>query len=43
MMHTIAKDYGHITRRTEMMQIVQQLWDEYLNDKWNKLIESMMI
>ena len=37
----IARDYSHITSRAEMMRVVQELWDSYLNEKWDGLIASM--
>lgn len=41
MKRIIARDYARITSREEMKRMVQQLWDEYPDDKWNWLTESM--
>ena len=37
----IAKDYAHISSVQEMKRIVQHLWEQFKDDEWDKLIESM--
>ena|SRR5438552_6077905 len=37
----IARDYADITSRGEMMRVVQNLRDNYVDDKWNVFIVSM--
>ena len=37
----IAKDYAHISSMQEMKRIVQHLWEQFKDDEWDKLIESM--
>jgi len=42
MKHRIAKEYSHITSVKEMKRVVVCLWNEFRDDRWNKLIESML-
>ena len=37
----IARDYAHISSAQEMKRIVQRLWDQFKDDQWDKLIDSM--
>ena len=38
----IAKDYAHISSMQEMKRIIQHLWEQFKDDEWDKLIESML-
>ena len=37
----IEKDYSEVSSMQEMRRIIHELWDDYSNDKWDSLIESM--
>jgi hypothetical protein len=37
----IAKDYAHISSVQEMKRIVLHLWEQFKDDQWDNLIESM--
>src|SRR5579871_1101857 len=37
----IARDYGEVSSAVEMKRIVQDIWDQFTDSKWDKLIESM--
>ena len=41
MKDTVAKNYAEISSVQELKRIVQMLWDDYPDDKWDSLIESM--
>jgi len=37
----IARDYATVSSATEMKRIVKNMWDNFKDREWNKLIESM--
>ena len=37
----IARDYAHITSVKTMKQVVIRLWNEFADNQWDNLIESM--
>jgi transposase len=37
----IAKDYAHISSVQEMKRIVLHLWEQFKDDQWDNLVESM--
>ena len=39
--YIIAKEYSYITSIGEMKQVVLKIWNNFGNNKWNSLIESM--
>jgi len=39
--HRIAKEYSHITSVRAMKQVVINIWNEFEDDRWDHLIESM--
>jgi transposase len=40
--HIIAKEYSHITSTKEMKRVVLKIWNDFGDDRWNSLIESML-
>jgi len=34
--------YSHITSQSEMQQMMQKLWDSFMNTQWDGLIASML-
>jgi transposase len=41
MKDVIAKEYSHITSVIELKRVVVKLWNEFGDNQWNHLIESM--
>ena len=41
MKDTIARDYATVSSATEMKRIVKNMWDNFKDGEWDKLIESM--
>jgi hypothetical protein len=39
--HVLATEYHHITSQAELKEIVLRLWNEFADDQFNSLIESM--
>jgi len=37
----IAKDYADVSSIEEMKQIVRRLWEEFTDNQWDELIDSM--
>ena len=37
----IARDYAQVSSAEEMKRIVREIWEQFSNDQWDKLIESM--
>jgi len=37
----ITRYYSHITSQTEMRRVVQEMWDNFMDTKWDGLIASM--
>ena len=37
----ILKEYGHITSRKIMKDVVVNMWNDFEDDRWDHLIESM--
>ena len=37
----IARDYGEVSSGTEMKRIVWEMWENFEDGQWDKLIESM--
>ena|SRR5579862_8999819 len=42
MKDTIARDYATVSFTTEMKRIVKNMWDNFKNGEWDKLIESLL-
>jgi len=38
----IARDYAHITSVKTMKQVVIGLWNEFVDNQWDNLIDSML-
>ena len=37
----IARDYAQVSSAKEMKRIVQDMWEQFTDGQWDKLIESM--
>ena len=40
--YIIAKEYSHITSIREMKQVVLKIWNDFGDNRWNSLIESIL-
>ena len=38
----IAKDYAYIISEDEIMRMIKQIWDDYLDDFWDNLIFNIL-
>ena len=41
MKHIISKEYAHITSQKVMRQVVVSIWNDFGDQKWDHLVESM--
>jgi len=41
MKDVLARDYADISSIVEMKRIVSDMWENFTDEKWNKLIENM--
>ena len=41
MKDVIARDYAEVSSAQEMKIIVKRMWDHFMDEEWDKLIESM--
>jgi transposase len=39
--HRISKEFGHITSAKAMKQVVINIWNEFEDGRWDRLIQSM--
>ena len=37
----IGKDYGEVSSVAEMKRIVRSMWENFKDEQWDKLIESL--
>jgi len=37
----IAKDYGEVSSAAEMKKIVRDMWEQFTDTQWDKLIDSL--
>ena len=42
MKNIIARDYAEVSSAQEMKIIVERMWNDFEDEEWNKLIESML-
>jgi hypothetical protein len=38
----IARDYGEVSSAVEMKRIVQDIWEQFSNNQWDILIDSIL-
>jgi transposase len=41
MKHIISKEYAHITSQKVMREVVVSIWNDFVDNRWDHLVESM--